>query len=1231
MADNDQFRILVGGTSTNAGFVEIATADDGTEPIHVRQYTGVFSSLTRTATLLDGSGNTSFPGTVSAAFSGNLTGTASFATFATNAASATSATSATTATNLSNTGTVTLASATEANAITITQPSYTTDQPVKLLNFAWYSDVWSLGNIRSSSSPSNGFGIYLNSTESVRINMSGNVGIGNKSPEAALQVAKIGTDDQLVLGSAATNRDIAMFMYSGTTKAEVLRFQSATNFLIGSSAAIGNIHFNPGGSLKMIVQSGGNVGIGTTSPNAPLQVVGTGGGGIGIINMRGSNSHLGLMNSSGTFRGWYGYFNASAHGSEVDLNIKTGYNGASNIRFSADGDSTAAMLYISGSGFVGVGTTSPLNLLHLQNGNATYSTPESTNVPNLYIYNSNSSSTSAHSILTLRTNNTGGGNPFISFDVNQVTGYSMGVDNADSDKFKLANNWSSLSSNTLLTVTTGGNVGIGTPNPSYTLQVNGSGYFNTTLYVNGATTVDDNFYVTNGIVGIGTTSPSAVLDVVQTLSAGAWTRIVSRDASSSAAFIGVYRNSSTYSAGIFSHNSALNAWGDLWVNAHNDGSGGIAGGTANKVIIAGNVGIGTTVPGAMLDVNGDIYVSGVVSGRSFPFNTTIGSGADATTTTIRAGSTSGFQSAIFLEGGNVSNTIRFNTASAERMRITSGGNVGIGITAPTAKLHLVNADAGSDGLVFQKWAYTAGTTGVYELILKQTVTSGVVRYNFSMINASTAYNDVLVLDRGNVGIGTSSPSQALHVVGNLFIDDDDTTGNGVMLEAADRPLITRGWDPFTSGNKNGVGRWGVYMESAELFIGCPGTDYTNGLVTIGGWLLNGTRQPNLTVNNLTRYVGIGTTIPTSLLHVAGTVSYGSIRVTPSSANGESAIAFFTDTAGTDTNDSWVVGHAGWGNTGDFVIGNENNGAGGNVRLLIEKGGNVGIGTTSPSGRLHVYQSAATDTYLESGTSGTSGKLYFKTSDNSDLNKYIMQEAYYMLFNGHANEGFKFRDSNGTTLMTIYGTNNTYAGRVGIGTTAPSFPLDVNGPGRFKSNSSSRVLYLLQDGTNAGNIIQFQDQTGANVGEIVFRNNQFYVYSNAIGGFIMYANPATGNVGIKTSSISYALDVSGDIRATGDVIAYSDARVKENVKTIEAPLDLVTKLRGVTYTRNDSEDKSRKVGVIAQEVLPILPEVVQQDDNGNYSVAYGNMVGVLIEAIKEQQKQIDELKYLLQNK
>ena len=75
IADNDYARIRVGGTATNAGYLEFATADDGTEPIYVRQYTGVFTTLTRTATLLDGSGNTSFPGSVTASsFSGTIAG-----------------------------------------------------------------------------------------------------------------------------------------------------------------------------------------------------------------------------------------------------------------------------------------------------------------------------------------------------------------------------------------------------------------------------------------------------------------------------------------------------------------------------------------------------------------------------------------------------------------------------------------------------------------------------------------------------------------------------------------------------------------------------------------------------------------------------------------------------------------------------------------------------------------------------------------------------------------------------------------------------------------------------------------------------------------------------------------------------------------------------------------------------------------------------------------------------
>ena len=98
------------------------------------------------------------------------------------------------------------------------------------------------------------------------------------------------------------------------------------------------------------------------------------------------------------------------------------------------------------------------------------------------------------------------------------------------------------------------------------------------------------------------------------------------------------------------------------------------------------------------------------------------------------------------------------------------------------------------------------------------------------------------------------------------------------------------------------------------------------------------------------------------------------------------------------------------------------------------------------------------------------------------------------------------------------------------------------------------------------------------------------------------------------------NLSGDFTATGNVTAYSDERLKSNIQTIENAVDTVKALRGVTFEK----DGKPSLGVIAQEVHKVLPELVHVGDE-YMSVAYGNMVGVLIEAIKEQQAQIDELK------
>jgi hypothetical protein len=101
-----------------------------------------------------------------------------------------------------------------------------------------------------------------------------------------------------------------------------------------------------------------------------------------------------------------------------------------------------------------------------------------------------------------------------------------------------------------------------------------------------------------------------------------------------------------------------------------------------------------------------------------------------------------------------------------------------------------------------------------------------------------------------------------------------------------------------------------------------------------------------------------------------------------------------------------------------------------------------------------------------------------------------------------------------------------------------------------------------------------------------------------------------------------LSGGGNLTVSGTVTANSDIKLKTNIETISDALNKVLKLRGVTYDRIDSGD--HQIGVIAQEIESVIPELVYES-NGTKSVAYSNMVGLLIEAIKEQQKQINDLK------
>ena len=149
-------------------------------------------------------------------------------------------------------------------------------------------------------------------------------------------------------------------------------------------------------------------------------------------------------------------------------------------------------------------------------------------------------------------------------------------------------------------------------------------------------------------------------------------------------------------------------------------------------------------------------------------------------------------------------------------------------------------------------------------------------------------------------------------------------------------------------------------------------------------------------------------------------------------------------------------------------------------------------------------------------------------------------------------------------------------------------------------------------------VQFESTATSRIDYISSNSN---VRIKSTGLLLDLSNGIVSNVGIGIAP-SYKLHVDGDIYATGDITAFSDVAIKENINTIIDPVNKVMALRGVTYTRKDT--KEDKIGLIAQEVREILPELVTER-GGNIGVAYQNIVALLIEAVKELKAEIEVLK------
>ena len=273
-------------------------------------------------------------------------------------------------------------------------------------------------------------------------------------------------------------------------------------------------------------------------------------------------------------------------------------------------------------------------------------------------------------------------------------------------------------------------------------------------------------------------------------------------------------------------------------------------------------------------------------------------------------------------------------------------------------------------------------------------------------------------------------------------------------------------------------------------------------------------------------------------------------------------------------------------------------------------------------------------------------LSFSTADPSDTNGYaLLRESGawsnpYPDIRMNAHTGFNMRANNNYDGVRIYrdyndnnriiqfnGSSNYIFKDVWMYINTSGFYSDSNGLHLYP-NTGSNYAPLRLNGSRGGygglydsySGVHFMHDSSGNGGNYRQANGRWYFYHNL-------GNNCTG-FSTSTTSSSYTIYVAGAIYATGNITAYSDRRMKENIVTIDSALDKVCAMRGVYYNKIDDETKARQVGVIAQEMLEpeACPEAVTYaEDVDEYGVSYGNLVGVLIEAIKELRHEVAELK------
>lgn len=571
------------------------------------------------------------------------------------------------------------------------------------------------------------------------------------------------------------------------------------------------------------------------------------------------------------------------------------------------------------------------------------------------------------------------------------------------------------------------------------------------------------------------------------------------------------------------------------------------------------------------------------------------------------------------------------------------GEVGIGTTSPGIELEVaggIRATAGtSNGLRVHSNSGITASNNYMNFFTSQT--SGWA-FNANGTGADST-TKVVITAAGNVGIGVTAPSNTLHVKGAIISEDDSTTStlyigqaNANVAEFVISPSddTNANYFSFRPNSQNagaGIRIWDRY-EDDYLHLRHDNSRAHIATDSDGGDIYISPQGSTSIAAKADGKVGIGTTSPGWDFDVARTSRFGDgIRVESKAGTGNWR-AYYN-----------VLDFAYDGNYAGAIVLNTAIPRNSNEMLMIHvKGYGYGHSTTIDF-KVVVYPYSGTNgqdsqpgapynySIQDNGTDDRPKFIGINADDNlaiaigdyNDANKYYYRltvdyhaarlgtDSYAIGWTHSQSQtaGFGWVDKRNlnapikTTLNGATTFNNAFTFPTSDGTSGQV--LQTNGSGTVSwgtvSGGSATTVETVASNTNATRYLTFVDSNnGTAAAETIYTTDGIYV------------NPSTDT-----------------IYATGNIISYasSDRRLKDNLKPIENASEKISKISGYEFDWNDKavDFEGHDVGVVAQEIEEVLPEVVTERKDGYKAVKYEKIVALLIEGMKEQQKEIEELK------